>query len=182
MLKEALWFAALDPEKRKSIKDEIERKNQFVMPTKNQLSLNAGGSGLRELAVSAPERISERRTRTIPVGLGEIKTLTRLFGQRFANSDGEMLCRICRDRLPFRLNDGLYYFEKEQFIPGLRQLHYQNYLALCPNHGAMFRFALETPESDLFDFNRENIHARCAHKTGAGNGDFIFHKDAPLPM
>jgi len=43
--------------------------------------------------------------------------------------------------LPFKLDDGSDYFEKVEFLPQLRRHHYQNYLALCPNHAAMFQHA-----------------------------------------
>ncbi len=33
------------------------------------------------------------------------------------------------------------YFETVEFILGLDARHYQNYLALCPNHSAMFKYA-----------------------------------------
>jgi hypothetical protein len=33
------------------------------------------------------------------------------------------------------------YFEKVEFLPKLKKRHYQNYLALCPNHAAMFQHA-----------------------------------------
>jgi hypothetical protein len=33
------------------------------------------------------------------------------------------------------------YFEKVEFLPKLEKRHYQNYLALCPNHAAMLQHA-----------------------------------------
>jgi Rad3-related DNA helicase len=52
-----------------------------------------------------------------------------------------MVCQICKTRLPFRLDDGNDYFEAVEFLPELSKRHYQNYLALCPNHAAMFQYA-----------------------------------------
>ena len=43
--------------------------------------------------------------------------------------------------MPFKLDDGTDYFEKVEFLPELKKRHYQNYLALCPNHAAMFKEA-----------------------------------------
>lgn len=48
--------------------------------------------------------------------------------------------------LPFKLSDGNYYFEAVEFLPGLKKRHYQNYLTLCPNHAAMFKYANGTTE------------------------------------
>jgi hypothetical protein len=43
--------------------------------------------------------------------------------------------------LPFKLDDGTDFFEVVEFLPELRKRHFQNYLALCPNHSAMYRHA-----------------------------------------
>ena len=59
----------------------------------------------------------------------------------YTNADGVTICQACKDRLPFRLADGTYFFEAVEFLPGLERHHYQNYLALCPNHAAMFMHA-----------------------------------------
>ena len=52
-----------------------------------------------------------------------------------------MICQICKGSLPFKLDDESDFFEKVEFLPELKNRHYQNYLALCPNHAAMFRHA-----------------------------------------
>ena len=52
-----------------------------------------------------------------------------------------MICQICKDVLPFKLDDGNHYFEKVEFLEDLKRRYYQNYLALCPNHSAMFKHA-----------------------------------------
>jgi hypothetical protein len=61
--------------------------------------------------------------------------------QHYRNADGEMTCQICKGPLPFKLNDGSEFFEIVEFLPELRKCHFQNYLALCPNHSAMYRHA-----------------------------------------
>ncbi len=43
--------------------------------------------------------------------------------------------------MPFKLADGSDYLEKVEFLAALERHHYQNYLALCPNHAAMFQHA-----------------------------------------
>ncbi|MHC2283298.1 hypothetical protein ACVME8_009941 [Bradyrhizobium diazoefficiens] len=61
--------------------------------------------------------------------------------QHYRNADGEMTCQICKGPLPFKLDDGSEFFETVEFLPGLKKRHHQNYLALCPNHSAMYRHA-----------------------------------------
>ena len=60
---------------------------------------------------------------------------------QYTNADGVTICQACKDRLPFRLADGSYYFEAVEYLPDLKKHHHQNYLALCPNHAAMFMHA-----------------------------------------
>jgi hypothetical protein len=49
---------------------------------------------------------------------------------------------MCRENLPFKVN-GNPYFEAVEFVNDMSLFHRENYIALCPNHAAMFRFANE---------------------------------------
>ena len=60
---------------------------------------------------------------------------------------GVTICQICKGALPFRLPDGEYYFEAVEFLPELKKHHRQNYLALCPNHAAMYMHANDSGET-----------------------------------
>ena len=66
--------------------------------------------------------------------------------------DGDMICQVCKGPMPFKLDDGSDYFEKVEFLPELKKRYHQNYLALCPNHAAMFKVANGSGELmlDLF--------------------------------
>ena len=90
-------------------------------------------------AGSAPEKTTEERTRSVSVGREDVKQLAAEYLREQYTTDSEMICQICRSVLPFKLRDGSYYFEKVEFLEDLRKRYYQNYLALCPNHSAMFQ-------------------------------------------
>ena len=51
-----------------------------------------------------------------------------------------MICQVCKASLPFKLDDGSDYFQKVELLPDLKKRHCRNYLALCPNHAAMFQY------------------------------------------
>ena len=53
--------------------------------------------------------------------------------------------------MPFKLSDGKHYFEMVEFLE-LNKRHYQNYLALCPNHAAMYRHANDSKNFLLDSF------------------------------
>jgi hypothetical protein len=78
-----------------------------------------------------------------------------------------MICQICKGPLPFKLDDGNEFFETVEFLPELTKRHYQNYLALCPNHSAMFRLANGSADLMMESFVRlvgnelEVVLAQC---------------------
>jgi len=86
------------------------------------------------------QRKSEVRSRSVSLGREEVKTEAEQYlRQHYRNADGEMTCQICKGPLPFKLDDGSEFFETVEFLPELKRRHFQNYLALCPNHSAMYR-------------------------------------------
>jgi hypothetical protein len=60
-----------------------------------------------------------------------------------------MICQVCHEPMPFKTADG-WYFEAVECIPDRKQLHFQNYLALCPLCAAKYRYARGTPDEVLF--------------------------------
>ena len=78
-----------------------------------------------------------------------------------------MICQVCKTPLPFKLDDDKDYFETVKFLPKLKKLHYQNYLALCPNHAAMFMYAngsADTMQDTFGDLISNELEVRLARK------------------
>lgn len=93
-------------------------------------------------AEEAPERVTEKREREVSVGREDVKQeATEYLRTQYTNADSQMFCQICRAPLPFKLDNDQYYLERVEFLRELKKRHYQNYLALCPNHAAMFQHA-----------------------------------------
>jgi hypothetical protein len=92
-------------------------------------------------AATAPKRQKEERTRSVSVNRDAVKQEAgQYLCQQYTNADGQMMCQVCKKRLPFQLDDGSDYFERVEFLASLKRHHKQNYLALCPNHAAMFLY------------------------------------------
>ena len=143
-LRDGQWFAGLDPEERQSYKAEFERKRQFELPEHSPRDPNRRAGLVAQQA--APGRDTEKRERSVPINLIPVKEDAKSYLQaQYKNTDGEMICQVCKNqhRLPFKLDDDSYYFETVEFLSKqhLQNLHYQNYLALCPNHAAMYQHA-----------------------------------------
>jgi hypothetical protein len=152
-LERAKRFAALAPEEQERILAAEERKATTELPEHEPANPERRTQRVGAKAASAPDRRSEERTRSVSIGLDQVKQeAAQYLSQQYTNANSEMICQICKIQLPFRLDDGKDYFEAVEFLPELTKRHYQNYLALCPNHAAMFQYANSSSDSSENDF------------------------------
>ncbi|MBK5964240.1 hypothetical protein CCR95_09110 [Thiocystis minor] len=146
-LKDAKWFAELDSGERSRLKQEYKNRRQIELPERTPDNSERRVTRVQEQASEAPERLTEQRTRSVSIAREAVKKETDPYLRaQYTNSDGEMICQVCKTALPFKLSDGSHYFEAVEFLPGLKKRHYQNYLSLCPNHAAMYKYANGTTE------------------------------------
>ncbi|MBE0472183.1 MAG: hypothetical protein IBX55_22080 [Methyloprofundus sp.] len=141
-LEDAKWFAGLSEEERQQFKAEYQSRHAPELPECEPA--NGRSPRVSELARDAPERFTEKRLRTISIGREEVKKEAEEYlRQQYKKDDDPMtiFCQVCKKPMPFRLDNGYDHFEKVEFLSDLKRRHYQNYLALCPNHSAMFQFA-----------------------------------------
>lgn len=145
-LERAKRFASLPPEEQERFLADWERSDALELPDRSPANPERRASRVGEMAADAPERRSEERTRSVSVGREEVKVeASQYLLQQYMTQD-ELFCQVCKKPMPFKLNDGSAYFERVEFISGLKKRHLQNYLALCPNHAAMFRHANSTKD------------------------------------
>jgi hypothetical protein len=160
---EAKRFAQLSVEKREKINEYLEReerKSAFELPTNAPRNPEHRAKRVDEQAEDAPERTFEQRTRSVSIESADVKQeAAQYLRQQYTNDNDEMICQACKLPLPFKLADGDYYFEKVAFLDGGIKRHYQNYLALCPNHSAMFQYANTSKEliKDMFMSLDDNL-------------------------
>jgi hypothetical protein len=149
-LQDAQQFARLTPEERQRFFAEQEKKKAIDLPNNSPKNPQQRAERVGDQALDAPERTSEQRMRSVSTWKSAVtKEADQYLQQQYTNADGEMICQVCRDELPFKLPDDSYYFETVEFLPDLNNRHYQNHLALCPNHAAMFKFANGSGDSVL---------------------------------
>ncbi|WP_417519107.1 sacsin N-terminal ATP-binding-like domain-containing protein [Marinobacter sp.] len=140
-LNDATWFAKLSPAERQYFKEAHERQLTDELPEQKPSNPERRAARTLDQARDAPERVMEMRARSVSVSRDMVKKDTKPYlRHQYTNSDGVMICQVCKQALPFKLGDGSFYFEAVQFLPELRKQHYQNYLSLCPNHAAMFEY------------------------------------------
>lgn len=139
--------------------EEKHHQNNFQLP--NQESPNPDRRIQRgiEEAKQAPDRRSEERWLSVPIDKSRIRKAERAYLQgQYTNTDGVMICQICKDKLPFKLANGQYYLEGTRLFDQLKKQHHQNNLALCPNHAAMFKHA--NPSKDQMQTLFKNMEER----------------------
>jgi hypothetical protein len=139
-LEEAQWFASLPRAERERIRAEAQRQDS-ELPDHESRDPERRRNRVQEQATDAPERITDERVRSVSVGREAVKEDTEPYLREQYTKDGVMICQVCKSALPFTLDDGSYYFEMVEFLRELKKRHYQNYLALCPDHAAMFKYA-----------------------------------------
>ena len=167
-LERARRFAALSPERQDRILARWERAPETELPDNESANPRRRAKRVGTNAGDAPERLTEDRTRSVSIGRDEVKQeAAQYLAQQYTNSDGKLICQVCKAPMPFRLDDGTEYFEKVEFLSQLKRRHYQNYLALCPNHAAMFQYANGSADSmltTLAQLNGNNFQIVLAQK------------------
>lgn len=138
----AQWFVSLDSEERQKIKDQFENQANFDLPESESGNPERRATKVREQAETDVAKTTEIRNRSVQVGLNEVKVEAEQYLRRqYTNSDGDTICQVCKSPLPFKLEDGRYYLEKVELVRSLSKRHPQNYIAMCPNHAAMYQHA-----------------------------------------
>lgn len=95
---------------------------------------------LAEQLADAPEKEYEKRERSVRTTSGSVDPALWLRNQ-YKNSDGQMVCQICRAEMPFKKRDGEYYFEAVEALSKdyFSREYEAQFLALCPLCAAMYK-------------------------------------------
>ena len=89
-------------------------------------------------ASEAPRKQYEERSRSVRTSTtaGDKDTYLR---ENYTNDNGQLVCQICKEEMPFRRRDGEYYFESVQLFDDLSGEHVAAHLALCPLCAAKYK-------------------------------------------
>jgi hypothetical protein len=139
---------------------EERQVTPFEMPDSEPKNPERRAKKVTEKSRDADSKETEKRSRSVSISGGVAKQEARQYlQQQYTNDDGVMACQICQRPMPFKLENGDYYFEAVEFVKGLVRHLSQNHLALCPNHAAMYHHANGSKEimSDLFFQMEEQV-------------------------
>ncbi len=175
-LEDGLKFVKrVPPEVRRKMLEEYTKNGE--LPTSKPRNPDRRAENIRKKARSAPERTTKISRRSISGNRDVTKKekTDPYLRELYTNVNGITFCQACRDGLPFRLGNGNYYFEAVEFLPELKKHHYQNYLALCPNHAAMFMHANDSRSEIKDGFNA--LDGNELTITLAGEPVFLYFTD-----
>ena len=87
-----------------------------------------------------PQKEYEVKNRSVRISRGDIDTESVLRSW-YTNDNGQMVCQICKEEMPFKKRNMEYYFEAVEALSGehFTQENGAQYLALCPLCAARFQ-------------------------------------------
>lgn len=140
------------------VKEEILNNiNQYLqsclsesMYRDNDFDINRLNEKSEEAYNNANDMEYEVRKRSVRIIDPEKALAEPFLRQVCVNEDGEILCQICRNHLPFKKPDGQEYFEKIQLFPKslIKKELKVNYIACCPVCSAKMKvFYSHNPEA-----------------------------------
>ena len=154
-------------ERNEILEESRRRKNASELPEHEPTNRERRDKLVREIAKGALGRETEKRSRNVSVGQGAAKEEAKQYLRHQYTGDDGLVCQVCEKPMPFTLDDGTPYFEAVEFLPEkeLKKRHHQNYIALCPNHAAMFRHAngsKDIMQAMLMDILEERLEVLLA--------------------
>ena len=145
-LERALEFSELPLERQKIILyEEKERESRTISDLGDVLNPEQRRQKAKEKDAENPDKQYEKRQRSTRVS-GSNSAERKAYLRLHYEQDGAMACQCCEESMPFKLPDGLNYFEAVACFPSHTRESHQNALALCPVCAAKFLHANDTPE------------------------------------
>ena len=124
------------------IRDRYEKDEYVELPVRPVSNADFRAQRVSAQAKLTPGKTSLIKSRTVQLGVDAAKTEAKIYlTDRYTNSNGQMICQVCKGELPFKLPNGAYYFEAIEIVHESPKRYREGYLALCPNHAAAFQFA-----------------------------------------
>jgi hypothetical protein len=130
------------PDIRKRIESMLQQQDgtQPEFPQRNSADPERRKKRIAKQIDEAPEKGYKPRMRSVRVT--EATEYTRVWlKNQYTNQAGQMICQICKKEMPFRKDDGEYYFEAVEALSRdhFTREHEAQFLALCPLCAAMYK-------------------------------------------
>ena len=140
-----------DPNELEKIIARVEHKAQLIEPPiKKPPNPDRRKMKIRKELEKAPLVLPEKKTRSvIPPPDPIIRIYLR---DANINENEEIVCQICKNKMPFKKRDGEYYFEAVGAFSEPSIEYEAQYLALCPLCAAMYKEFIKRDEDAMHKF------------------------------
>jgi hypothetical protein len=130
-----------------------------VFPVRISKSPERREEALVEGLAGASVKDFQNEKRSVRISRGSIDPDTYL-RSLYTNDDGQMVCQICKQEMPFKKRDGQYYFEAVEALTKdhLPKEHEAQFLALCPLCAAMYKEFIKRDELSMADFRKSALN------------------------
>ena len=148
----AKQIAKAPPETREKIDSLLQGKSkrQPQFPEKSSVNPERRRKQLAKQYDDAPEKKYRKQEKSSRTTRGMVDPSDWLRNQ-YTNDSKQMVCQICKEKMPFRKRDGYCYFEAvEAFtIDYFPKEHEAQFLALCPLCAAMYQEFIKRDETAM---------------------------------
>ena len=110
-------------------------------PAREPVNAEGRSKKVAEQAKNARRKQYDPKTRSVRTSdylQAEAKTYLR---ELYTNEKDQMICQACHGEMPFKLDDGKYYFEAVECVTDEDRELRENHLALCPICAAKYKHA-----------------------------------------
>lgn len=140
----ALQFSKLPEEEQERLLERAKgpEDEPIELPERPVRNSDLRVARVGEQARLTPAKEAEVRARSVQLGVEAAKIASKQYLEsQYRDSSGRLICQVCKDKMPFKLPSGAYYFEAVEIVADARKRYRETYLALCPNHAAAYRHA-----------------------------------------
>ena len=150
-----------DPEEYEKVKSRLANKEKPAFPTRTSTNPDRRKERLAEQMNNAPKKEYEQRNRSVRTTANTIDQETYL-RNAYTNDDGQMVCQICKEEMPFKKRDGEYYFEAVEALSRdhFNKEHVAQFLALCPLCAAMYKEFVKYDKDAMESFKNKLLNSK----------------------
>lgn len=140
----ALEFSKLPKDEQVRVLDRAREvaDEQAELPERPVRNADLRAARVGAQARLTPAKEVEVRARSVQIGADAAKIASKQYLEdQYRDSRGELICQVCKDKMPFKLPTGAFYFEAVEVVVHATKRYREAHLALCPNHAAAYRHA-----------------------------------------
>ena len=136
------------PEKYAELKNFFAKIENPVFPRKALSNADRRREKVAEKYHKAPKKKYEKQSYSKKI-TGDTIDPKIWLRETYTNKEGQMICQICQNGMPFKKKDGQYYFEAVELLNDFDREMEELYVALCPLCAAMYNEFVKYDEEGM---------------------------------